>query len=460
MRVLPASSFAKRGGIGILFLASLPFGIAVAASLRPQPPPPSFQTPRRTVETFDSLLEAGTPEAVAAARALTAGSVRRLFPLLVEAQGRLAPFLDTARSFDSVLEEAQAGGWAAIKFRSRVVFRKRFLGMDSMESVQAAHLHRDSAGWKIAELEELPDAAARLIVRSGPLPTPDSPQAPGALAAAAEAGFLPISRLAPAGEDMRRVTRLRLRVSLRGGEALSPPSGPGQRLTGKGPASDPWIGIETSVPAVIDSLSPAPWDDTLAPYRASTAELDLTDKMLRTRAAKLKQGSPHDLETTRRIWRHVSASFRYKLGATLFGTSREALRDMRGDCSEAAVLTAALLRAAGIPSRVVLGYATLGSGVWIGHAWAEAYLGGEWIGVDAALREFPAGASRLALLTLSGEKEMKPEATNLMLRTLASLDIQILEARSGGKPLPLRAHPGAASESRRFWDDVLKGMGE
>src|SRR5690606_29382574 len=118
-----------------------------------------------------------------------------------------------------------------------------------------------------------------------------------------------------------------------------------------------------------------------------------------------QEGSPHDLETARRIRRFVSESFDYKLGATLFATSREALRDLRGDCSEAAVLAAALLRAAGIPSRVALGYATLRDGVWIGHAWAEALLGGEWVGLDAALREFPAGASRVALTALSGERE-------------------------------------------------------
>src|SRR5690606_4619589 len=137
----------------------------------------------------------------------------------------------------------------------------------------------------------------------------------------------------------------------------------------------------------------------------------------------------------RRVWRYVSTSFDYRLGATLFATSREAIRDLKGDCSEASILTAALLRAAGIPARVMLGYASPGQGVWIGHAWVEAWLGGAdggWVGVDAALREFPAGPHRVALVALSGREDMKAAATNLMLSTLNNLDIGI-EGAWGGR---------------------------
>src|SRR5690606_15558127 len=130
-------------------------------------------------------------------------------------------------------------------------------------------------------------------------------------------------------------------------DSLSVSSSGAQRLVERGPS---WAEVETSRVPLPDSQMPTSWHDSLAVYRASTPELDLTDKLLRTRAAQLRQGSPHDVETARRIWRHVSENFDYKLGATLFATSREALRDLKGDCSEAAVLTAALLRAAGIPS--------------------------------------------------------------------------------------------------------------
>jgi len=59
-----------------------------------------------------------------------------------------------------------------------------------------------------------------------------------------------------------------------------------------------------------------------------------------------------------------------------------------GDCTEYAVLTAALARSAGIPARVVLGLALIrrnSSYMAYGHAWAELLTAGRWIVADSAL---------------------------------------------------------------------------
>lgn len=436
-----------RRGIAVIMLIG---GLSPAAVASPGNGA-SADGPRRTTERFDSLMLAGTPESFAAARALTTGPARRFFPLLAEAQSRFLPFLDTARSRDSVLREEARGDWSVLEIRSEMVFRKSFLGMERMAATQAVHLHRGASGWRIADFEELAEGA-RATPRSGPLADSGEEDA-GSVGRAGGTALLPVSPLAPA--EPSRVTRLRLRVATRGGDSLRlPASTPGQRVLARDVS---WAEIETRVPEVRGAA--LSWHDSLAPYRASTPELDLTDKMLRTLAARLREGAKDDAEIARRVRRHVSENFEYRLGATLFATSREALRDGKGDCSEAAVLSAALLRAAGVPSRLALGYATLGRGVWIGHAWAEAFIGGEWIGVDAALREFPAGANRVALLTLSGERPLKPDATNLMMRTLSNLDIEILEAWAGERALPLVAHPGAEAEAQEFWDKLLEGIG-
>jgi hypothetical protein len=418
---------------------------------------PRAFTPRQVAERFDSLMQVGTPEAMAGAKALTVGPARRLFPLMADAQARLAPFLDTAQSRDSVLREDTRSDWAVLEVRALAVFRKPFLGMERFESLQAVHLHRDASGWRLADFEALADGA-RAVPRSGPL-AEDS----AATGEAGDAAMLPISRLAPDKGAMRRVTRLRLRVSTRGGDSLFLPANvpgqgaPGQTVLARGAS---WAEIETRLPVLPANTARKPVSAALRPYLASTSDLDLSDPLLRKQAAALKKGAADDAEIARRIRRHVSENFDYRLGATLFGTSRDVLRDRKGDCSEAAVLVAALLRASGIPSRVTLGYATLGDGVWIGHAWAEGFIGGAWIGVDAALREFPAGASRLALASLSGERVMRTEATNLMIRTLSNLDVAIIGAWAGGEALPLTEHPAAAAEARDFWDKLLKGMGE
>jgi hypothetical protein len=392
-------------------------------------------SPRETVARFDSLLQAG---AGAEARALCTGQALRLLPLLIETQEKIAAFLDTARSSDTILEEKTRGDWTALKMRSVAVFTRPMMGLSRLTSLQAVHLYRDEGVWKVADLEELAAENAALVPRQG-LPS----------GAGKEASLLPVSRRVPIRKG---ATRLRLRVSLSGGDSL--PRG----LPGVVERGSDWALVETRRPPLPDSLKKFP--GVPAVYLASTPDLDLADPRLRARAAALKKGSPHDVETARRIYGFVSSSFEYKLGASLFSTSREALRTLKGDCSEAAVLTAALLRAAGIPSRVVLGYATLDRGVFIGHAWAEARLGGAWIGVDAALREFPAGAGRVALLQLSGAKRLQPIATNLMMRTLANLDIEITEAWIGEEKLELKTQSGADKEVRAFLDEVLKGMSE
>jgi hypothetical protein len=65
-------------------------------------------------------------------------------------------------------------------------------------------------------------------------------------------------------------------------------------------------------------------------------------------------------------------------------------RRRSGDCSEHAVLTAALARMQGIPARVVVGVALISDGhnhSSFGHAWAELLEEGTWTVADAALSE-------------------------------------------------------------------------
>jgi hypothetical protein len=73
-----------------------------------------------------------------------------------------------------------------------------------------------------------------------------------------------------------------------------------------------------------------------------------------------------------------------------YATSVEVAESKHGDCTEFAVLTAALCRAVGIPAQVVAGVAYVddfaGMRGFGGHAWAQAYIGGKWIGLDAAFK--------------------------------------------------------------------------
>jgi hypothetical protein len=66
-------------------------------------------------------------------------------------------------------------------------------------------------------------------------------------------------------------------------------------------------------------------------------------------------------------------------------SAAEAISNRGGDCTEYAAVVVALLRKAGIPSRMALGLVFDGKGFQF-HAWAEAYIEGCWIPADASYR--------------------------------------------------------------------------
>ena len=75
----------------------------------------------------------------------------------------------------------------------------------------------------------------------------------------------------------------------------------------------------------------------------------------------------------------------------------ELVRDRRATCMGYATLLAALARAAGLPSRVVMGYVYYG-GIWGGHAWTEMFVDGRWLPFDAAV--FAPGVASAARLSV------------------------------------------------------------
>jgi hypothetical protein len=94
-----------------------------------------------------------------------------------------------------------------------------------------------------------------------------------------------------------------------------------------------------------------------------------------------------------------------------------ALHEGSGDCTEFAVLLAALARAQEIPARVVVGlaYSDRFSGrkdVFSPHTWVQAWTGGRWKSYDAALDDFD--STHIAFAAGSGDPgEMMREAAQL-----------------------------------------------
>jgi len=115
-------------------------------------------------------------------------------------------------------------------------------------------------------------------------------------------------------------------------------------------------------------------------------------------------------EAIKRIESFVADYIENKSLSVGYASAAEVATSREGDCSEFAVLTAALCRAVGIPAQVVVGIAYVadfsGFEGFGGHAWVQAYAGDRWIGLDAAFKSAGLGgydAGHIALAVGNGE---------------------------------------------------------
>lgn len=103
-------------------------------------------------------------------------------------------------------------------------------------------------------------------------------------------------------------------------------------------------------------------------------------------------------KTALALERFVNGYITQKGFSHAFATAAEVAAEPEGDCTEHAVLLAALARARGIPARVAIGLVYIGSPAGFGfHMWDEVYIDGEWIPLDATLGRGGIGAGHIKL---------------------------------------------------------------
>jgi transglutaminase-like putative cysteine protease len=96
------------------------------------------------------------------------------------------------------------------------------------------------------------------------------------------------------------------------------------------------------------------------------------------------------------------------------------LETRKGDCNEHGTLFTALARAAGIPTKLVLGLVFL-DGKFYYHAWNEAFVG-KWIAIDPTFGQFPADASHIKFVEGNLNKSAE------ILRLVGKIELDVVEA--------------------------------
>lgn len=154
-------------------------------------------------------------------------------------------------------------------------------------------------------------------------------------------------------------------------------------------------------PVAIDPLEP---DEMTEPTTMLTCDDPRVRQLTRT---ALTAGDEDKAERAETLRRFVHRYIRSKDLSVGFASAAEVARTRQGDCTEHAVLLAAMLRADGIPSRVVSGliYAPSFAGesdIFAYHMWSQAYLEVDgkprWVDLDATLPDpMPITATHIAL---------------------------------------------------------------
>jgi hypothetical protein len=123
------------------------------------------------------------------------------------------------------------------------------------------------------------------------------------------------------------------------------------------------------------------WDESSrAECLAPEPLIEADDPDIKSLAARLGAGKS-DRQAALDVAKWVASHLSYD-SSVLSESAAWALRERRGDCSEFAALSVALLRAAGIPSRMVVGFYIQGDGNLVGHAWAIALVEGSWLALE------------------------------------------------------------------------------
>jgi len=111
-----------------------------------------------------------------------------------------------------------------------------------------------------------------------------------------------------------------------------------------------------------------------------------------------------------------------------FATAAEVAENPAGDCTEHAVLLAALARARGIPARAAMGLVYMQGKHSFGyHMWDEVYVDGRWVPIDATLGQGGIGAAHLELAHSSLKGASAYSSFLPVIQVIGRLKIEVLE---------------------------------
>lgn len=286
----------------------------------------------------------------------------------------------------------------------------------SPDSVLGGLEWRDAAGDLVADLS--PAVSLRAILTSREDATALGPSASSAdiLATTAIPLDQPLDSRAPYRRVVYRITR--------DGNPFAPPPTPLIRLRSS-----------TDSISVVECDRILPPDPESTPGTAGAEEqaralrpsllIQSNDPAIRAAADSAVGRETDPWRRAVLLERFTANRIRRKDTRVLFGSAARTLATGEGDCTEHALLLAALARAQGIPARVVAGLVALGSAMEY-HLWTEVAIRSRWIGIDAALDRAPVDGRYLPLAVTDLTDDSITPLSVGVLETLGRVRVEVL----------------------------------
>jgi hypothetical protein len=204
---------------------------------------------------------------------------------------------------------------------------------------------------------------------------------------------------------------------------------PGDRRQTLQPADGPNSGF-------MEVRSAGPNDGAAGPadidpqYLRPNALISSEDGRVLSNMRRAVAGAVDPWEKATRINHWVFQNIRDKNFKTTFASAGEVARNLSGDCTEHAVLAAAMCRAANVPARVVVGLVYVPDLGGFGyHMWHEVYVNQRWVAQDASFDQTTVDAVHIKLSETSLDGVSPFESFLTVARILGKLEIEPVELR-------------------------------
>jgi len=162
-----------------------------------------------------------------------------------------------------------------------------------------------------------------------------------------------------------------------------------------------------------------------SPYLSPSVYVESDDPGIIRKAREIAGDEENTWKAAQKVCQWVSHNIKdknYKVG---FGTAKQTLKDLQGDCSEHTVLFVGLARALGIPSRIATGLVYHKDAFYY-HFWPEVYAG-RWVALDPTLGQTQADATHIKFISSQVETESAIEFGEGVMKTMNKLQLERVE---------------------------------